>query len=152
MSDTIDAIEREITIAAPVERVWELITQPEHVGRWFGDAGAEIDLRPGGDLVLRWEEYGTIHGRVERVEPMTVFSYHWAPFKEPGGKEPVPGNSTLIEFTLSEIEGGTRLRLVESGFSTLDGTPESREELRDGNAGGWIKELGELAEYSGVAV
>jgi uncharacterized protein YndB with AHSA1/START domain len=40
-----DRIEREIAIAAPIERVWELVTEPEHVGRWFGDAGAEIDLR-----------------------------------------------------------------------------------------------------------
>ena len=51
-----DRIERETVINAPVERVWELITEAEHLGRWFGDAGAEIDLRPGGALVLRWSE------------------------------------------------------------------------------------------------
>ena len=43
-----DQIERETVIAAPVERVWALLTEAEHLGRWFGDAGAEIDLRPGG--------------------------------------------------------------------------------------------------------
>ena len=37
-----DKIERETFIAAPVERVWALITEAEHLGRWFGDAGAEI--------------------------------------------------------------------------------------------------------------
>ena len=45
---TQDSIEREVTIEAPVERVWSVITEAEHVGRWFGDAGAEVDLRPGG--------------------------------------------------------------------------------------------------------
>ena len=49
---TADQIERETTIAAPVERVWSLITEAEHLGKWFGDAGAEIDLRPGGALRL----------------------------------------------------------------------------------------------------
>ena len=147
MSDT---IEREITIAAPVERVWELITQPEHVGTWFGDAGAEIDLRPGGSLTLSWEEYGMIHGRIERIEPMTLFSYRWAPYKDPGGTEPVEGNSTLIEFMLSETDEGTRLRLVESGFSALDATPDRQEELRQGNVEGWGIELGHLADHVNV--
>ena len=145
-----DAIEREITIAAPVERVWELITRPEHVGTWFGDAGAEIDLRPGGAITLRWEEYGTIHGRVERIEPMALFSYRWAPFKDPGGTEPTAGNSTLIEFMLSESDEGTRLRVVESGFSALDTTPERQEALRRGNEDGWGIELGHLEEHAHV--
>ena len=149
MSDT---IEREITIAAPIERVWELITEPEHVGTWFGDAGADIELRPGGAITLRWEEYGTIHGRIERVEPMTLLSYRWAPYKEPGGTEPVDGNSTLIEFMLSETGEGTRLRLVESGFSSLDTTAERQEELRQGNAKGWSIELGHLEEHARARV
>ena len=55
---SVDQIERETTIEAPVERVWALLTEPEHVGRWFGDAGAEIDLRPGGEMVMRWAEHG----------------------------------------------------------------------------------------------
>ena len=45
-----EQIERETVIAAPVERVWALLTEAEHLGRWFGDSGAEIDLRPGGVL------------------------------------------------------------------------------------------------------
>ena len=36
-----DTIEREIVIAAPVERVWEIVTEPEHMGRWFGDVIGE---------------------------------------------------------------------------------------------------------------
>jgi uncharacterized protein YndB with AHSA1/START domain len=147
-----DAIEREITIAAPVERVWDLITRPEHVGTWFGDAGAEIDLRPGGEMTLRWEEYGTVHARIERLEPMTLFSYRWAPFQDPGGDEPVAGNSTLIEFTLSETGEGTRLRVVESGFSALNTTPERQQALRQGNVDGWAVELGHLAEHAHVNV
>jgi uncharacterized protein YndB with AHSA1/START domain len=31
-----DRIEREVTIDAPPERVWELVTEAEHLGRWFG--------------------------------------------------------------------------------------------------------------------
>src|SRR5205085_9304392 len=35
-SDTKDRIAREISIAAPVERVWAVLTEPAHVGSWFG--------------------------------------------------------------------------------------------------------------------
>ena len=31
-----DRIERDIVIAAPIERVWKVLTAPEHVGVWFG--------------------------------------------------------------------------------------------------------------------
>ena len=67
-----DRIEKDMLIAAPVERVWEVITRPEHLGRWFGNAGAEIDLRPGGPLTVRWNERGTIYGRVEVVAAAPV--------------------------------------------------------------------------------
>ena len=147
-----DQIEREVVIYAPVERVWELVTEAEHLGRWFGDAGAEIDLRPGGAMVLRWAEHGANHGRVVAVEPHTRFSYRWAPFRDPGGEEPVEGNSTLVEFTLAPEGDGTRLRVVESGFASLATTEQQRAENLEGNTEGWRLELGELQEYAaGVA-
>ena len=40
-------IERD-TDRRPVERVWALITEAEHLGRWFGDAGRGDRPRPGG--------------------------------------------------------------------------------------------------------
>ena len=46
---TEDRIERDVLIDAPVKRVWALITEAEHLGTWFGDAGADIDLREGGE-------------------------------------------------------------------------------------------------------
>jgi uncharacterized protein YndB with AHSA1/START domain len=143
-----DRIERETVINAPVERVWELITDAEHLGRWFGDAGAEIDLRPGGAMVLRWEGYGTSRARVVAVEPRTRFSYRWAPFKDPGGEEPVEGNSTLVEFTLQPQGDATRLRVVESGFASLATSEDQRAKNLNGNTRGWEYETDELREYA----
>ena len=142
-----EQIERETVIAAPVERVWTLLTEAEHLGRWFGDAGAEVDLRPGGALNLTWEEYGTVHGRVVDVEAPRRFSYRWAVLRE-SQSEPVEGNSTLVEFTLEPEGAGTRLRVVESGFDTLFADPEKRAQRYEDNTKGWGSELAELAEYA----
>jgi uncharacterized protein YndB with AHSA1/START domain len=143
-----DEIERETVINAPVERVWELVTEAEHLGRWFGDAGAEIDLRPGGAMVLRWAEHGTARGRVVTVEPPTRFAYRWAPFKDPAGGEPVEGNSTLVEFTLQREGDATRLRVVETGFAALAASEEQRAKNAGSNTEGWAHETGELREYA----
>lgn len=144
-----DQIERETVIAAPVERVWALLTEAEHIGQWFGDAGAEIDLRPGGAMVVRWAEHGTVQGQVMAVEPHRRFSYRWAPYRDPAGAEPVDGNSTLVEFTLDADGDGTRLRVVESGFATLDCSEEQQAANREGNTEGWRIELGHLREHAG---
>ena len=142
-------IERETSIAAPVERVWAVLTQAEHVGRWFGDAGAEIDLRPGGEMVVRWEEYGVGRMRVVDVEPPRRFSYRWAPVREHWGEEPAEGTATLVEFTLDADGDGTRLRVVESGFEALDATDEQRRRSLDENTEGWETQLDNVREYAG---
>jgi uncharacterized protein YndB with AHSA1/START domain len=139
-----DRIEREIMIDAPLERVWSVVTEAEHIGRWFGDAGAEIELRPGGAFRCSWGKHGTVHGVVERVEAPRFFSYRWA---RPLGVDVAPGNSTLVEFTLTPDGQRTRLRVVESGFRELDGTDASRAKYAEENTGGWKAELEELAAY-----
>jgi uncharacterized protein YndB with AHSA1/START domain len=145
---TPDLIERETTIAAPVERVWALITEGEHVGRWFGDAGAEIDLRPGGAMLLRWSEYGEVRARVEDVEPPHRFAYRWAARNAAPGEELGEGNSTRVEFTLAADGDRTRLRVVETGFASLAVDEAARAENHEDNTGGWKAELGELADYA----
>lgn len=143
----VDQIEREVQIAAPIERVWALVTEADHLGTWFGDAGAEIDLRPGGALLLRWERWGSVRGRVEAVEAPRRVAFRWLAGAG-RDEEPAPGNSTLVEFTLRADGPGTVLRVVETGFAGLDLDEREREERRLGNVDGWRMELDELAAYA----
>ena len=138
-----DRIEQEIVIEAPVDVVWEIVTEPEHVRSWFSDS-AEIELRPGGKAILTWDEHGSFPAVVERVDPPHSFAFRWA---RPAGVEPAEGNSTLVELTLSPEGEGTRLRVVESGFARLHGSDDEKAEYREGNIRGWQHELGELGDY-----
>jgi uncharacterized protein YndB with AHSA1/START domain len=141
-------IERETVIAAPVERVWALLTEAEHVGRWFCDDGAEIDLKPGGEMVMRWAEHGVGRARIVDLDPPRRLSYRWAAIREHWGEEPDDGNSTLVEFTLAQEGDGTRLRVVESGFEALAGSDEQRREAHEGNTEGWEVQLGNVKGYA----
>jgi uncharacterized protein YndB with AHSA1/START domain len=108
MSMVPDRIEREVTIDAPVEVVWSVVTEPEHVSGWLSDS-AEIDLRPGGEAIFTWERHGSARGRVERVEPPHFISFRWmrAVQAPGGGSDPREGNSTLVEFRLTAEGEGT---------------------------------------------
>ena len=147
MATETNRIERHVVITAPLERVWELITSAEHVGRWFGDAGAEIDLRPGGALSLSWRDHGTFYGRVEAVEPPHRFAYRWLSAIE-SRAEPTAGNSTLTEFTLAAEGDGTRVAVVESGFDALDMEAAERTAALASHTRGWPAELADLVTYA----
>lgn len=131
----IDAIERRLELDAPPERVWQALTDPGELSRWFGDS-AELDLRPGGEGFFGWETHGRFAVRVDVVEPTKRLAWRWthkrdSPFD--------PERSTLVEWTLTPRPGGgTVLELRESGFK------EAKH--RGENVEGWTQELGELVE------
>jgi uncharacterized protein YndB with AHSA1/START domain len=139
-----DRIERDILIAAPAERVWAVLTEPEHIAKWFGDT-ASGDPHEGGELVLGWKEHGESTVLVERYQPHAAFAFRWA---TEAGVRPAPGNSTLVEFTLTPEGDSTRLRVVESGFESLEMPVEQQTKHAEDNTDGWRIELGELRAYA----
>jgi uncharacterized protein YndB with AHSA1/START domain len=136
-------IERETLIDAPLDVVWGVVTEPAQITRWFSDA-AQLDLRPGGEGMLSWEQHGPVQLRVERVERPHLFSFRWM---YPQGSEPLEGNSMLVEFTLSDEGGKTRLRVVESGLAAVDWAEEEKAKYLDSHSRGWERHIGELDRY-----
>ncbi|WP_328687547.1 SRPBCC family protein [Streptomyces caniferus] len=145
---THDRIEREISIAAPVERVWAVLTEPEHVGSWFGQGEpTPVDLRPGGIMELDHGEYGRFLTKIVKVDPPHHFSYRWAGAHP--GEVAVEGNSTLVEFTLTPEGDGTRLRVVETGFAGLR-IPEDRRKTAgyESHCEGWSAQVENIRRYT----
>ena len=110
-----ERIERELSIDALLEDVWAAIT----TDGWLADE-VELDLRPGGDAVFR-SDSALKTGWVEEALAPWRLAFWWAPDGEPASR---------VELTLEqELEGGTRLRVVESRpLDVLDlvGVPLSR--------------------------
>lgn len=140
-----DVVRREIFIDAPIERVWMLITEPEHFAAWYASGGADIDARPGGAMRMRWDEHGEFLAVVEVVEPPHRFAFRFA--REPD-RAPGPGNSTRAELTLEVERTGTRVVVVETGFAALDISPAERAAYAGVEAQGWSAGLAALRQYA----
>ena len=139
-------IESSVHIEAPVELVWRMVTEPDQVVRWFAD---EIDLqaRAGyeGSMTFRPEAGGTVQVpiTVESVEAPRRFTYRWS---HPAGAAATPANSTLVEFTLTAEDGGTRLRVVETGQDGLGWPQDQQDAFVDDHNEGWAWHLGRLEQ------
>ncbi|WP_329792688.1 SRPBCC domain-containing protein [Lentzea sp. DG1S-22] len=137
---SVDRIERETLIEAPLERVWRLVTEP---GFWVASepSGAAVE---GETTLCRNERYGDYPVRVETVTPRTYVSYRWASAFE--GQDLREDNTTLVEFTLTPEGATTRLKVVESGFASLAGSSELRAKAHRDNTGGWGEVLDAFAK------
>jgi len=142
-----DTISREIYIDAPPTAVWPIVTEPAHMAGWFSDE-VDVDLRPGGPMLLTWHGHGTYRARVETVEPPNTFAFRWM-LRETD--EETEGASTLVVMTLLPQGNGTTLRVTESGFAELPWPREERARYSTENAKGWIVELDELRAYASEA-
>lgn len=95
--------------AAPRRLVFEAMTKPEHVQRWYGPRGVEclrceIDLRPRGTYrivqrTVEGHEYGFTGVYREVVAPERLV-YTWI-------FEPMPDKSTVVTDTFEERGGVT---------------------------------------------
>ncbi len=143
-----DRIQRDILIQAPIDIVWAVLTQPEHIARWFSDA-AEVDLRPGGSGLFTFTERATTQPvaapiQVETVDPPHTFAYRWG---HAGGTQAHAGNSALVEFTLAAEGDATRLRVVESGLLDMGLSAADRATYVTDHTHGWEVHLASARDY-----
>jgi uncharacterized protein YndB with AHSA1/START domain len=136
-------VQREIVIDAPIERVWELITRAEHVKAWYAFDGARIDLRPGGEIEHFWREHGRYRGVIVEIVPPERFAYWYSNVPEADAE---PGKRTRVEFTLTNVPGGTLVRVTESGIGDLTLSDQDRQSYLDATTQGWVGALAGLAE------
>ncbi len=135
-----DTIEREISIAAPIATVWDVITRPEYISQWFGSQ-AELDVRPGGKGRLIWGEDFEAPLEIVEVKKPHLFSFLWV---APDEQTKSTHQQTLVAFRLAEDGTQTKLSFTESGFETLTITAEQKATLIANHTPGWEDFLSKL--------
>lgn len=114
---------------APV-KVWRALTESPLIAQWLMKnnfepvVGKKFQLHA--DPVPNWD--GVIDCEVIVVEPMKQLSYSWGTM----------GMGTTVTLTLSPVEGGTHLRMEQSGFR------EDQPANYKGAQYGWQKFFGGL--------
>ncbi len=145
---TTDRIEKEIVLRAPRSRVWRSLANAEEFGAWFG-IKLEGAFAPGasvkGSITSPGHEHVTIEFAIERMDPENRLSYRWHPYPVESGVDYSNEPTTLVEFQLEEVAGGTQLTVVESGFDRIPAA--RRAEAFRMNDAGWAEELENLARY-----
>jgi len=139
---TTDKIHKDIILRAPRSRVWRALTDAEEFGTWFGVklAGAFVEgERVSGRITHPVYDHLTMEVTVETIQPETLFSYRWHPAAIDPDKDYSGEPTTLVEFRLEDVDDGTRLTVVESGFDQIP--LERREEAFRMNEGGWTAQL-----------
>ena len=143
-----DRIEKTATLKAPRARVWQAIADARQFGEWFrvrldGEFAVGATIR--GNITYPGYEYITMEVVVERMEPERFFSYRWHPYAIDPKVDYTPEPMTLVEFTLEDAPGGTRLTIVESGF---DRVPLSRRaEAFRMNSDGWSEQMQNIERH-----
>ncbi len=115
-----------------------LVSEP---GWWIGDGDPSnrVVSREGDLVVVAYPPYGRFPVLPVASDPPHYVSYRGS---DDPGQTPAEGNSTLVEFFLTEEQGGTLLRVVESGFASLYPSAERRAAAVEDNVEGWEMQLG----------
>lgn len=159
MSEVPDRLEKTIELHAPRSRVWRAIADSREFGAWFGVeldgpfvAGAKITGRIVPTQVdpevakLQEPHRGTpFEILVDTVEPERRFAFRWHPYAVEKGRDYGQEPMTRVDFELEETSRGTRLRIVESGFSKIP--LERRAAAFTSNDGGWTHQLKLIEKY-----
>ena len=143
----VDAIESEIHIAAPAERVFQALVDPAKLMQWWGQKGVyqctsyENELRTGG----KWKSVGVgpdgnrfeASGEYVEIDRPQSLEYTWMASWTGDFK-------TSVRWELKPTKEGTLVRIRQSGFA-------ARPEVAQGYRGwprmlGWLQALLERGE------
>lgn len=119
-------IRQQILIDASVRSVWNAITTPEGIARWWATS-ARVDGREGGRVALVHEADGETveeRGMVHRFRPTATFEVLW----DTGGAS--QARSTSVQFQIGRGGGETKVHLQVAGGSALE-DEEGRAALDD---------------------
>lgn len=137
-----DTIERTVVAKAPIQKVYDAIATTDGLASWFPNR-IEGEVSPGNDVMFCFGDCGDCSVHIVDAKPYTYFAYRWIP----GSAGTVVGDvtkvpNTLVEFRLSQVDEGTKIDMLESGFATLP--KEVYERALQENTSGWEGELAEL--------
>jgi uncharacterized protein YndB with AHSA1/START domain len=141
------------TIQGPAKEVWDALTTPEVIKRWFFGVDTETDWTPGGPIVHRGEWQGKPYvdkGQIVRFEPPELLVHtHWSDLSDTPDS---PEHYQEVSWALVERDGVTELTITERNLPSEEAKALSEQSwkavlgnlkaLLEGEGGGATTEIG----------
>ena len=115
-------IHKELLINAPLNKVWEALTNPALVREYMFGAEVICDWSPGSEIIFQGEHQGTSYrdkGIILscKVEQLLEYSY----FSSFSGLEDKPENYSIVSYSLSGMDDGeTTLTLHQKNLPSKE--------------------------------
>lgn len=123
-------VEREIPF--PAEKIWRALTQPHLIEEWL----MKNDFKPALDHRFSFRgDWGSVDCRILVIEPNKTLSYTWA----------AQGLESVVTWTLTPMDNGTRLRMEQSGFRS------DQQQAYQGAQYGWQRFFASLEQVAARA-
>lgn len=119
----------QVTIDAPVSKVWDVITKPELVKQWQYGSDLTTDWQVGSDIRFHSEWQGSVYeqwGKVLEVVPHSMVRYSL--FAPRPGLEDIPENYFVMTYTVEEQEDNTILTIEMNDNRSGSSVQESADE------------------------
>jgi uncharacterized protein YndB with AHSA1/START domain len=135
------AVERRVWINAPRQRVWQALTEPKHLERWYapGCPWAIPALKVGETVKFYNTDTDIQLATIEVVESPHQFTLRWQ-------LDPMRPEITLLNtFLLEDENGGTRVIATQAGYESLP--DDIRQQQLDQDADAYTAIVESLKEY-----
>lgn len=139
-SDTGIKLEKQLTLNAPAAHVYKVLTQAEHISKWYGPSDEfkitvhKWDCKVGGKYRVEFNtpagETHIVVGEFKELKPNAKVAYSWS-------WEGQPPMDTLVTFAIKAAGDKTELAFSHVGFPA--------EEVRDHHNQGWTGSLERLS-------
>ena len=127
----------EITVDAPVSKVWDALTKPEIIKQYFFGTDTITDWKVGSPITFKGEWEGKSYsdkGTVLSFEPQKLISYsYWSSMS---GIEDKPENYVIVTYKLTEKDGKTQVTITQQNI------PD--EKMKEHSEQNWNKVLHDL--------
>jgi uncharacterized protein YndB with AHSA1/START domain len=155
MPDTIitadqDAVISDIDIAAPAERVFRALTEPDQLTRWFTNESCPVkfwkmDARLGGSysyatdrskVAVNGVNEFQCHGKILEFDPPRLLVYTWI-----ANWHLYKDTETTVRWELIPTASGTHVKVTHSGLAR-------DAEARKDYSGGWTGVVEQLKQFT----
>jgi uncharacterized protein YndB with AHSA1/START domain len=110
LHEEMGAVRREIDLPIDREAAWDLISDPRELETWLAEEVRLEAIGEGAEGSITLRDGRVRQACIEEVEPGRRVSLCWWSEDE---------DPTLVDLTLDDITGGTRLTVVEMPVQTL---------------------------------